>query len=94
MFMWHIFPDYFLFFRGEDCADPIFPGVATRVSYGFSWIRQWVCALDGDNDDTPDYFECEENATFSPAPTASPMVMSVTSAPTIELVPIIINIKL
>jgi hypothetical protein len=82
------------FFRGEDCADPIFPGVATRVSFAYDWIRQWVCALDGDKDDTPDYFACDENATFSPAPTPSPMVPTVSAAPSIDLIPILINIHL
>ncbi|KAG7367516.1 trypsin [Nitzschia inconspicua] len=77
---------------GEDCADPIFPGVAARVSFGYNWIQQWVCALDGDNEDTPTYFECKQNATFSPAPMSAPTTPTTSPAPTMDVVPIIVNI--
>ena len=41
---------------GVSCADPIFPGVASRVSYSWGFIRDNVCRK---SNLPPDYFECE-----------------------------------
>jgi hypothetical protein len=82
----------FCFKRGEDCADPIFPGVASRVSYGYDWIQRWVCALDGE--DAPEWFQCTPNATYSPSPTAAPIAPTVSPAPTTAAVEAIVNIHL
>jgi hypothetical protein len=69
---------------GEDCADAIFPGVASRVSESYEWIRRRVCSIDGTNNQIPENFDCGElvtntdkdtklgYSTFSPAPSSSP----------------------
>jgi len=77
---------------GEDCADPVFPGVAARVSYGYDWIQRWVCALDGQ--DAPEWFECSMDGsdTFSPYPTPAPHPPTISPAPTILTVQAVINI--
>ena len=88
------FPDvFFLILKvgivswGEDCADAIFPGVASRVSESYEWIRRRVCSIDGTNNQTPESFDCDElvtntdtdtklrSSTFSPAPSSSPSSM-------------------
>lgn len=56
---------------GEDCADSIFPGVASRVSVAWDWIRDRVCSIDGATG-TPSYFGCTDEHTYSPAPSMSP----------------------
>ena len=77
---------------GEDCADPIFPGVASRVSHSYDWIERWVCALDGL--DAPDWFDCREDSTYSPSPTSSPTWFGQTTTPTTPTVDVIISLHL
>jgi hypothetical protein len=77
---------------GENCADPIFPGVASRVNAGYDWIQRWVCAIDGE--DAPEWFACTADATYSPAPSVSPKPPSVSPAPTIAMVDVTINIHM
>ena len=77
---------------GEDCADPIFPGVASRVSHSYDWIERWVCALDGL--DAPEWFDCREDSTYSPSPTSSPTWFGQTTTPTTPTVDVIISLHL
>ena len=42
---------------GVSCADPVFPGLQARISYGYEWIRKQVCTL---SDDPPAYFCCSD----------------------------------
>ena len=79
-------------FLQKDCADPIFPGVSTRVSFGYDWIQQRVCSIDGE--DAPDYFECLAGATFSPAPSLAPVAPTISPAPSANLARVIVNIHL
>jgi hypothetical protein len=76
--------------RGEDCADAIFPGVASRVSHSYDWIERWVCALDGES--APEWFNCTAESTYSPSPTTAPSKQGETPQPTIVTVRIIISI--
>ena len=59
---------------GEDCADHIFPGVASRVAASYNWIRDRVCSIDGAG--APAHFGCAllggDEHTYSPAPSESP----------------------
>mmetsp|Transcript_33047 Transcript_33047/g.80325 ORF Transcript_33047/g.80325 Transcript_33047/m.80325 type:complete len:572 (+) Transcript_33047:544-2259(+) len=77
---------------GEDCADAIFPGVASRVSYSYDWIERWVCALDGL--DAPEWFGCSEDSTYSPSPTSAPTWVGQTTSPTRLTVDVIISLHL
>lgn len=53
---------------GTNCAQPIYPGVFARVSWGYAWIRDQVCLL---SENPPDYFLCDDDDV---APTTSPVV--------------------
>lgn len=44
--------------------------VASRVAVAYDWIRDRVCSIDGDA--APAYLECDNEHTFSPAPSTSP----------------------
>ena len=59
---------------GVNCADPIFPGVASRVSYSWDFVRDNVC---GKSNVPPDYFDCPL------APSSEPMT-SVEQTPSIS----------
>ena len=66
---------------GYSCADPDFPGVYSRVSSAYQWIRTEVCLK---SQYPPDEFDCE-SITRSPtlAPTPQPtMAPTVSSQPT------------
>ena len=85
--------------RGEDCADPVFPGVAARASHGFPWIQRRVCAMDGL--DAPEWFHCHENnsnnttSTYSPMPSSMPAPPTMSSpAPSIATVDVVVNIHM
>ena len=64
---------------GVNCADLIFPGVASRVSYSWDFIRDNVCSK---SNVPPDYFECP----FAPSanPTASVEKTPPSTSPTPE----------
>jgi hypothetical protein len=73
----------------DQCADDVFPGVSTRVSSGYDWIRQWVCAIDGGSNNpggtstnAPNEYQCDGDETYSPMPTPAPAVPTVSPAPT------------
>jgi hypothetical protein len=85
----------------EQCADDVFPGVSTRVSSGYDWIRQWVCAIDGGTNNPggtstiiPDEYQCDSDATYSPMPTPAPAVPTVSPAPTSYMIRLWIEIYL
>lgn len=44
--------------------------VASRVSVAYDWIRDRVCSIDGEA--APSYLKCDDEHTFSPAPSTSP----------------------
>ena len=52
---------------GEECADPNFPGVQTRISWAADWIDTHVCQL---SRDPPADFNCHGlgKSPLSPAP--------------------------
>jgi hypothetical protein len=58
---------------GTDCGQPFYPGVFSRVSWGYEWIRSQVCQL---STDPPDSFLCE-NEFVSSAPVAAPVQVEV-----------------
>lgn len=47
---------------GFGCGDDAFPGVYSRISHQYEWVRMTVCEL---SVNPPDYFECD-------APTLAP----------------------
>jgi trypsin len=47
---------------GYGCASPDFPGVYSRVSVGYKWIRNRVCRR---SLDPPEWFDCWEKKTMS-----------------------------
>jgi hypothetical protein len=67
---------------GRGCA--VYPGVYSRVSSGFDWIRSQVCWL---SDDPPSYFQCtddERGPTSTRMPTAEP----ISTADTVTSIPV------
>jgi hypothetical protein len=85
----------------DQCADDVFPGVSMRVSSGYDWIRQWVCAIDGGSNNqggtstnAPDEYQCDSDATYSPRPTPAPAVPTVSPAPTSYMIRLWIEIYL
>lgn len=91
LFLWRVDPFSFTP-RGEECASAVFPGVAARVSFGYDWIQQWVCVLDGL--DAPEYFDCMDNVTYSPAPSQMPNPPTFSPAPSLEVVDVVVHIQL
>ena len=61
---------------GLGCAEEEFPGVYSRISAQYDWIREQVC---GHSDEPPDYLQCTEDMKFTPAPTPSPPTMKPTT---------------
>jgi hypothetical protein len=78
---------------GYGCAGPVFPGVAARTSYGWDWIRTWVCIVDGAAQNGCDDLDAT-TTTFSPVPTRAPVVPTVSPAPTVYTIRIWIEIIL
>jgi hypothetical protein len=85
----------------DQCADDVFPGVSMRVSSGYDWIRQWVCAIDGGinnaggiSANAPDEYQCDGDETYSPRPTPAPAVPTVSPAPTSYMIRLWIEIYL
>ena len=56
---------------GFGCADPMFPGVYSRVSGAYEWITRVVCSR---SDDIQDGFDCD-NLPPTTSPTASPTIV-------------------
>ncbi|KAL9189854.1 hypothetical protein ACHAXT_009529 [Thalassiosira profunda] len=69
---------------GLGCADDVFPGVYSRVSAQYEWIRDQVCEFSAD---PPDWYECSGEAIdafaapASPPATAAPVPPSPTRSP-------------
>ena len=61
---------------GLGCAEEEFPGVYSRISAQYNWIREQVC---GHSDEPPAYFQCTEDMKFTPPPTPSPPTMKPTT---------------
>lgn len=71
---------------GYDCALANYPGVYSRISAGWPWIRENVCQMT--NNDAPAYFECGGSVPVppGPAPTISP-------APTLPKTEVLVRIN-
>jgi hypothetical protein len=66
--------------RGYTCADPNFPGVSSRISESYDFIRQQVCAFAPDT--ASDDFRCAELiASYTPSPTPGPVPTAPTMSP-------------
>lgn len=65
---------------GFDCADPVFPGVYTRISSVYGWIKETICSRFDDDE----VFCAPQSPTSSPsqAPTSEPTPRPTTNAPT------------
>ncbi len=48
---------------GRGCANPSYPGVYTRISYFYEWIRETMCRIDDKN--LPDYLDCKAKPNFN-----------------------------
>jgi secreted trypsin-like serine protease len=65
-----------LYFTG--CAETNFPGVYSRISHNYEhFIRSFTCIL---STNPPDWFDCENATTYSPAPSPGPQLPSATSS--------------
>ena len=70
---------------GMECADPIFPGVAARLSHGYEWIRQRVCStIENSMGSLWEQYDCGilNMTSFSPVPTPAPALPTTSPAPT------------
>lgn len=54
---------------GFGCADPNFPGVYSRVSSQYNWLKTTICA---NSNSPPAYLDCTTNYVANNPPTASP----------------------
>lgn len=73
---------------GVGCARSGFPGVYSRTSADYTWLRHMVCVLSNEN--APDSFECDSGDTFSPAPTPPSALPASPSDPTSDLVAVLV----
>mmetsp|Transcript_12107 Transcript_12107/g.20505 ORF Transcript_12107/g.20505 Transcript_12107/m.20505 type:complete len:413 (+) Transcript_12107:158-1396(+) len=74
---------------GVNCADPVFPGVVSRVSSSWDFIRDNVCSK---SSMPPDYFECftMDKPTFQPqslAPSSKPTLLNTTKVTSVDQTP-------
>lgn len=77
---------------GFGCARVGFPGVYSRTSADYAWLRHMVCVLSKEN--APDSFKCDSGGTFSPAPTPPPALPTIPSDPTSDLVAVLVVLVL
>ena len=45
---------------GFGCADPVYPGVYSRVSENYGWIRENICHMSRFNRNAPSWYECDQ----------------------------------
>lgn len=76
---------------GVGCAHESFPSVGARTGVTH-WIRSITCQY---SSNPPEYFECDnrDSFTYSPSPTLAPSVPSISPAPTVYKVPVLLTIR-
>jgi len=69
---------------GLGCAEEEFPGVYSRVSAQYDWIREQVCGL---STEPPPYLQCDEEMKFTTPPSPPPTTLKPVPMPTYSPLP-------